>query len=157
MDGVSRRSVISITFGALAGILAGCRPLLTSRLPANADRRLIETTRATKLDVLTRYAVASAQHPTWAPQLDIFAAHHRAHLVTLSSTFPAPTPAPTLTLTSPSPRYSRALLAAAEQRLADQRVDDLAGASPGLARLLASIGGCEAAHASQLRSLKLPQ
>jgi hypothetical protein len=86
-------------------------------------------------------------------------ADHLAHLQALGATATAgPSPSASSGLGGqPSARPTvgaLAELAAAEKAAADRRVDQCKRAhSPDLARLLASIGGCEAAHASVLDAL----
>jgi hypothetical protein len=80
-------------------------------------------------------------------------ADHQAHLEALgATTMVTPTPSASV---KPSPGPAAlADLAAAEKTTADRRVDQCRRAkSADLARLLASIGGCEAAHAKALDDL----
>jgi len=129
--------------------------------------------------LIAAYDAAIAAQPELTPMLEPLRANHAAHLVALvpgsatSSASPRPTSAtPTPSAGSAagnssgatgnssgaagspaqSPRaQTLAGLAARERAAAAARVDGLMSADDGsLARLLASIGGCEAAHAALL-------
>jgi hypothetical protein len=93
-----------------------------------------------------------------ADRLVPFMDRHRAHLNELRKHVPAAGSAasvsasPTVTATLAKPSLSR--LRELERKAAAQRPRQLAGLSPGVAQLVASIGACEAAHAYALpRSL----
>jgi hypothetical protein len=103
----------------------------------------------------TRDLIARYDHAPASIRKKIIAlrADHQAHLEALGATTMV-TPSPSATVTpSPGPA-ALSDLAAAEKTAADRRVDQCKRAkSADLARLLASIGGCEAAHAKALDDL----
>jgi hypothetical protein len=121
--------------------------------------------------LLAAYDAVTVAHPELAGRLAPFRADHAAHLrglvpgatpstttpssTTPSSTAPSTT-APTTASAGPplsSPPASSAILhqlADLERRAAAARLGDVATTSGSLARLVASIGGCEAAHAALL-------
>ncbi len=85
--------------------------------------------------------------------LEPFRDRHRAHLAELRRRLPVRgvtgSPAPSGSVSaSPSrqPRVTLARLREVERRAAAQRPGQLAGVSPALAQLIASIGACEALH-----------
>ena len=127
--------------------------------------------------LLAAYDAVTVAHPELAGRLAPFRADHAAHLrglvpgatpstTTPSSTSPSSTAsstaAPSSSLPSTtasaglplsSPPASTAILhqlADLERRTAAARLGDVATTSGSLARLVASIGGCEAAHAALL-------
>jgi hypothetical protein len=113
--------------------------------------------------LIDRYTATTAEHA--GLQLDAYVARHRAHLKALSdgSAGPKPSPAPTSTGSpTPTPTATGAAvpgtpgaavaeLISLENAAAAERAKGLVRArSPELARLLASIGACEAVHALTL-------
>ncbi|MEO3802814.1 hypothetical protein [Nonomuraea sp. B1E8] len=99
-----------------------------------------------------------------ARKLVPFRDRHQAHLDTLrrhvspgsaapsGSPSPSPTGSPSARARPEKPSLSR--LRSLERKAAARRARQLAGLSPGMAQLIASIGACEAAHAAALpRSL----
>jgi hypothetical protein len=121
--------------------------------------------------LLAAYDAVTVTHPELAGRLAPFRADHAAHLeglvpgatpstttpsnVAPSSNTPSSSP-PSSTASAPplsSPPASTAILhqlADFERSAAAARLSDVATTSGSLARLIASIGGCEAAHAALL-------
>jgi hypothetical protein len=134
------------------------------------DESLARRVAVAETALVAAYDAAAVQHPELAGQLAPFRADHAAHADALlpgaaspapriaapSSTAPSSTPPSSAPLSStapsstPPPNPIIAALAALEGSAAAARVDDLATTTGSLARLLASIGGCEAAHAALL-------
>jgi hypothetical protein len=121
--------------------------------------------------LIAAYDDAIDTAPELEPVLAPLRADHAAHLVGLAPGAPtAPAGSPAGTSATPTPTPSAAgstanvpsspaqsqraqtlsTLAARERAAAAARIDDLMSADGSLARLLASIGGCEASHASLL-------
>lgn len=157
----SRRAVLAAT-GALA--LTGCLPADTAG-PSRPDpdlrlrRRVAREVRR----LAAGYAAVIAAFPATATQLGPLAAEHQSHVAALEgparspgaagsptgprSASPSPTPAPNL----PATRVQAvAWLATQERAAATRRAAECLEAGPDLARLLASIGACEAVHAALL-------
>jgi hypothetical protein len=94
-----------------------------------------------------------------AAQLEPFRQRHLAHLTALRKLLPrSSSPAPSASAPpSPQPSDGTAVsvtkLRDAERRAAAARAGQMAGASPALAQLLASIGACEAVHVIALGRL----
>lgn len=118
-----------------------------------------------KQALLDDYAAATARHAQLTDRLAPMRADHEAHLAALTGFRPdvpapaaAPSAAPSASASPTAPAVAddraRAVedLAAAEQRAANRRIGQCGTArDPKLARLLASIGGSEAAHTAVLR------
>jgi Ferritin-like domain len=110
--------------------------------------------------MVAAYDDAMRAHPELATALGAFRADHAAHLKALNPDVvlsPAPVPSSTGSSSAPaSPPASPpaatvlATLTDLETRAAAARLGDMATATGSLAALLASIGGCEAAHAATL-------
>lgn len=133
------------------------------------DLELLARAIREKQALLDDYAAATARHAQLTERLAPMRADHEAHLAALTGfrpDVPAPDAAPSAVLsagpsasaspTGPTVATDRARavedLAAAEQRAANRRIGQCGTArDPKLARLLASIGGCEAAHTAVLR------
>jgi hypothetical protein len=119
-----------------------------------------------KQDLLDGYAATTARHAPLAERLAPMRADHEAHLAALTGfrpDLPAPAavpsagPSASASPTGPTAASDRARavedLAAAEHTAANRRIGQCETArDPKLARLLASIGGCEAAHTAVLRA-----
>lgn len=141
----------------------GANPGRPSPTPA-PDAVLVAAVVADKRALLARYRATVERHPGLAGRLAPLRADHLAHLLALDAP-PEPTAEPTPTgLPTPGagtvptvPAGSRAAAAAlstAEQDAADRRVEHCVRArSRDLARLLAAVGGCEAAHSFVLTEL----
>lgn len=143
------------------------------------DLALLAALRSTKLALITDYDEAVAAFPVLGTRLNPFRNDHVGHLEALGGTAPTPTPAPpaqtlptqtphaqTPTPRTPTPRTSArptptgqaqaqasalARLAMAEHGAAASRPAQCQSAQdPELARLIAAIGGCEAAHEALL-------
>jgi hypothetical protein len=155
------------------------QPAATSAPPATASASPRPTVSALSPDQLVAQRVAVAEqallaaydavtlaHPELAGRLGSFRADHAAHLqglvpgatpsTTPSNTGPASSPPSGTAAAGPplsSPPASTAILhdlADLERTAAAARLGDVATTSGSLARLIASIGGCEAAHAALL-------
>jgi hypothetical protein len=152
---MSRRAVLA---GGLALGLGACTTEAAPPAP-DPDVAIRRAVAAGVRELLGRYAGVSAAHPASASRLAPLAAEHTAHLHALgvrrdrpaAGRTPQPTPTPTGNV-----RRAVADLAAAEQRIAALRPEQARRASPLLARLVASIGACEAAHAALLSARTLP-
>jgi len=113
--------------------------------------------------LLSSYQATVERYPRLARRIAPLAAEHEAHLTALGAPAPSGSPGPASPSVARStatpapavpPEPGRALraLAGAESRAAADRVRDVvAAAGVDLARLLAAIGACEAAHAALLR------
>jgi hypothetical protein len=155
------------------------QPAATSAPPATASASPKPTVSALSPDQLVAQRVAAAEqallaaydavtvaHPELAGRLASFRADHAAHLQGLvPGATPSTTPSDTSPASSPpsgfaaarpplsSPPASTAILhdlADLERTAATARLGDVATTSGSLARLIASIGGGEAAHAALL-------
>jgi hypothetical protein len=146
----------------------------------SADQLVAQRVAIAEEALLAAYDAVADAHPELAGRIAPFRADHAAHLhglvpgATPSTTAPSTTaPSSPATLSSApaapsntvpsgiasasaplsSPPASTAILqqlADLERSAASARVDDVLTASGSLARLIASIGGCEAAHAALL-------
>lgn len=155
----TRRAALAGMLGAAAAPLAaGCRPFGGRDQEPTPDEVIRDRVLAGKRTLLEQYTATLERHPGLRTRLGPLRAEHEAHVTALNG---SPTPTPTATSTaagaSPAPPSvpatagaALAKLATAERAAADARVADLAGASPRLARVLAAMGGCEAAHAALL-------
>ena len=155
------------------------RPAATSTLPSttsvsptptvsalSADELVAQRVAAAEQAMLAAYDAVALAHPELAGRLAAFRADHLAHLQGLvpaatPSTTPSTTPAvspPASSAASAGPPLSSAptsaeifqSLANLERTAAAARLGDVATTTGSLARLIASIGGCEAAHAALL-------
>ncbi|CAN5650267.1 hypothetical protein BH24ACT13_BH24ACT13_11600 [soil metagenome] len=177
MDWVTRRQLLG---GGLAALVAGCTradapdlgegPRRTlppssspypssSRTPATPPvgqqpapdpdaalrRRMVQEERS----LLARYAATADRHPKTAALLAPLAVHHEAHLAAVIDVPGAP-PDRRVRVPGRAPAALRSL-AAIEAAAASSRATAADKAQPELARLLASIGACEASHAVLLR------
>lgn len=165
----TRRVVLAGTLGAVGGV-AGCSRRPAARAPTAAhrtsatavdpDRLIAQRVAAGERELIAMYAGTLATHPQLRSLLEPVAAEHARHLTALQAALGLPS-SPSSPSTSPpastgsgrglSPaaavrQLSRAETAAATDRLADV----LAAGDAGLARLLASVGAAEAAHAALL-------
>ncbi|WP_371780043.1 twin-arginine translocation signal domain-containing protein [Streptosporangium subroseum] len=171
MRSVSRRTLLrGSALGVAALTVAGCaseEPKPVVAAPPDPETVLLNQLIAGKERTVALYASAASA------KLAPFAERHEAHLAELrrrlrdkllssasSAAVPFSPPSPASTPLSPSgtPAPSRRptlrSLRDLEQKAAALRPRQLAGVSPALAQLIASIGACEAAHAMALsRSL----
>jgi hypothetical protein len=148
------------------GLFTGCRsghsddsgPPGPGKAP-DPDLALLAAVIAEKSDLLGAYEAATTRFPPLNSRLKPLRADHAAHLAALTGFRPGiPTAAPSGSASpSAGPQGGQSStvedLAAAELAAAGRRIGQCrTAADPQLARLLASIGGCEAAHAAVLRS-----
>jgi hypothetical protein len=123
---------------------------------ADPDPGLLAGLRSAEAGLITQYDAVLAQFPELAVKLAPLRADHAGHLAAAGGTAPASAPAATPTPTPAAGASATALagLAGAERAAANSRIGDCGTAhGPELARLLASIGGCEAAHSAVLTDL----
>jgi hypothetical protein len=162
---ISRRGVLGLAVVTVAG-LAGCSSSSSGDKgaspgggkAADPDTAVLAEAVADTRAVIARYDDAPA---SIHKKIIALRADHQAHLEALGATeMPSASPSAALGVTaSPSAKPSAgpaalADLAAAEKTLADRRVEQCKRAkSAELARLLAAIGGCAAAHAKVLDDL----
>jgi hypothetical protein len=161
---ISRRGVLGLAVVTLAG-LVGCSSSTSGNkgsgsggngTKADPDAAVLAEAIADIRALIARYDNAPGSVPK---KIIALRADHLAHLAALGATATA-SPSPSATFGTggePSAKPTAgalAQLAAAEKAAAQRRVDQCKRArSAELARLLASIGGCEAAHASLLDAL----
>jgi hypothetical protein len=150
--GPSRRAVLA---GAGVAFVAGCT--------SAGEREVTEVPDRVDPDVRVRAAVVAevrrlaslydatlAAHPALRPVVEPFRAETSAHLSALGDRGPTTSPSVGGTPAASVPSVAaqaQALLARAERSAADNQVGRLADASPGLARLVASVAASEAVHA----------
>lgn len=152
----SRRAVLA---GGAVAALSGCgstggpRPSPTPA-PENPEHVLLRGLIADKERTI---AVYSALITGGDAELVPFRERHQAHLNELRKRLPASAASPAASVTpsasgsaTPAAGMSLSRLRDAERRSASQRTRQIAGVSPALAQLIASIGACEAAHAVAL-------
>lgn len=155
--------------GDQSGHQSGGAGATTSTKPpsvaATTQAAVVQRAANNERTLIAAYDSAVAAYPELAARLQPLRANHVRHLDGLvpgaSAKLPAAapaTPTPTLTPSAPAapttepPPGVLAGLASLEHTAAGDRVNDVAATSGSLARLLASIGGCEAAHESLLRA-----
>jgi hypothetical protein len=129
----------------------------------NAANAAVERAAAAERNLLAAYDRAIRDFPDLLARLGPLRADHAAHLQGLipgaaiaapdaTSSNPASTPAaPVASSAPPDPAATLRSLADLEQAAAAARLADMGTSAGSLARLIASIGGCEAAHAALLR------
>ena len=133
------------------------------------DAALVAAVVDDKRALLARYTATTARFPGLAARLAPLRADHVGHLAALNASEPTvpptsvptpnpvgtPTPGPSAGPTVPADRKAAArALAKAEQAAAGRRVPQcVAARDRDLALLLASLGGCEAAHGALLDQL----
>jgi hypothetical protein len=165
---VSRRTLLrGSALGVAALTVAGCaaeEPKPVVATPPDPETVLLNQLIAGKERTVALYASAASA------KLAPFAERHEAHLAELRrrlrdkllsgaspaavSSSPASTPPSPSATPAPSRRPTLRSLRDLERKAAALRPRQLAGVSPALAQLIASIGACEAAHAMALsRSL----
>lgn len=164
---LSRRTALQLVGVSALTLLAGCiggddgpdTPGGQGNDP-DPDLALLATAVTDKQDLLAAYEAAATRHPQLGTGLKPLREDHAAHLAALTSfrpDLPAPEPSASASPTAPSTPTSRdqavESLATAELAAAGRRIGQCRNArDPELARLLASIGGCEAAHTAMLRA-----
>jgi hypothetical protein len=160
--------VLALTgFGAL-GVLSGCTGSDDHGSGGGTgepdpDLALLARAVADTQDLLATYDRALDAQPALAPRVRPLREDHAAHLAALTGFRPdLPTPGPSASAapsSTPTPDVpgdrdkALELLARADFAAAGRRIGQCRSArDPQLARLLASIGGSEAAHAAVLRA-----
>ncbi|MBF8187742.1 hypothetical protein ITP53_18785 [Nonomuraea sp. K274] len=143
---LSRRAILAGGAAALTACGASGPPQPPAPTPDSAETVLLKALVAEKQRTIALY---SSLISGGADELAPFRDRHQAHLNELRKhvTVPSATGSPTA---SPPPKTSLPRLRDLERKAAALRARQLAGVSPGLAQLIASIGACEAAHAAAL-------
>ncbi|MEU1729097.1 hypothetical protein [Nonomuraea sp. NPDC005692] len=165
---LSRRAVLAGGAAALTACSASGPAGPAAPAPDSPETVLLRQVVADKERTVALYSALIA---AGAESLEPFRARHQAHLAELRKYLPAGTPpasppasppvsplvsSPASPGASPgatpskSPKPTLSRLRDVERRAAAQRPRQLAGLSPGVAQLLASIGACEAVHAVSL-------
>ncbi|NUT11325.1 MAG: hypothetical protein HOQ38_12700 [Nonomuraea sp.] len=151
---LSRRAVLAGGAAALTACSASGPSGPATPAPDSPQTVLLRQVVADKERTIAAY---SAMIAGGAGVLEPFRAHHQAHVAELRKYLPAPvSPSPSSSGTSPaptpsgSPKPSLSRLRDMERKAAAARPRQLAGLSPGVAQLIASIGACEAVHAVSL-------
>jgi hypothetical protein len=135
----------------------------------NASTVVVQHVVSAEVALIAAYDAAATAHPGLVPLIGALRAHHVEHLHAVDPTAPTPSPtaptgptAPTAaapassplsgsapagsTASPPTATETLATLASLERAAAAARLDDMARSTGSLARLIASIGGCEASH-----------
>ncbi|MER6514474.1 hypothetical protein ABT158_47200 [Nonomuraea sp. NPDC001636] len=162
---LSRRAVLAGGAAALTACSASGPAGPATPAPDSPETVLLRQVVADKERTVALYTALIAGG---ADSLEPFRARHQAHLAELRKYLPAGPPPASPPVSSPavsapaspgaspgatpskSPKPTLSRLRDAERRAAAQRPRQLAGLSPGVAQLLASIGACEAVHAVSL-------
>jgi hypothetical protein len=158
---LSRRALLAGGAAALTACSAAGPPHPSAPAPDSPETVLLKALIAEKERTIVLY---SSLITDGADKLVPFRDRHQAHLNELrkhvkasASAPPSPTPTATPTPTptpTPTAKASLPRLRELERKAAVARARSLAGLSPGVAQLVASIGACEAAHVVALpRSL----
>ncbi len=160
-----RRQVLAGAAALVLVPLAGCLPGADEDEPDEPDPDLLLRARAAEevRALAAQYAAVIARFPTAGDELATLAAEHEEHARALlprrvartltptasptGARSPSPTPTPTV---APTLRAAMADLVAAETTAARRRTRQAVRAKPETGRLLASVAGCEAAHAALL-------
>ena len=150
---LSRRALLAGTLGAVVAPLdlGGCASDPEPAAPT-PDETALGFTLTSATELLAAYTATTAAHPGLAPRLDPLAADHRTHLAALG---PGPSPSPTPSVPPvPSvpadPAAAQAALTAAETAAAAALTSRVGPIDADLARTLASVAACRAAHAADL-------
>jgi hypothetical protein len=155
---VSSRRAVLATAGLLT--LAGCLPAddESDRRP-DPDLRLRRRVAREVRGLVAAYAAVTDAFPATTARLGPLAAEHAAHVAALDgppSAASSPSAAPSPPSPTPAPPATAeaavAWLAGLERAAARRRARQCRDAGPDLARLLASVGACEAVHAALLGS-----
>ncbi len=157
---LSRRALITGTLAAVAApvVLGGCSSDPSAPAAPTPDETALDFAVASAEGLLAEYTATTSVHPALAPRLDPLAADHREHIAVLAPS-PSPTPrakgssspTPTPTPTVPAePAAAVAALAASETAAATALATRLGPIDGDLARTLASVSACRAAHAADL-------
>lgn len=165
----SRRAILQALAGLSAfALLPGCTGDDGPDTPGagrgepDPDLALLARAIIEKQDLLAAYETTLARHRQLGARLEPLRADHAAHLAALTDFRPldpgaAPEPSASASPTGAAVPTERAAavqaLAAAELAAAGRRIGQCREArDPQLARLLAALGGSEAAHTTVLRS-----
>jgi hypothetical protein len=154
----SRREVL---VGGSLLALAGCLPGGDDEdgPPVDPEARVRARIAAEVRALGSHYDGVIARFPEAEPRLAPLAAEHEAHARALlgpprarpsASGSPSATPSASPPVVPETLVEALAGLVSAERAASRRRAGQAGRASPGLARLLASVGGCEAAHAALL-------
>lgn len=158
----SRRGVLA---GGAALLMTACTRSGHAPPPPGPtpDQRLAAVVADEVRTLKVAYAATIARYPATRPELSTLAAEHDLHIAAFAALVPAPdasasgSPSPTPSASPPpaptvpsSTAAARAALATAEHTAAARRQSQTRRAGPELARLLASVAGCEAVHAALL-------
>ncbi|MFI7424640.1 hypothetical protein [Nonomuraea sp. NPDC049684] len=162
---LSRRAVLAGGAAALTACSASGPAGPATPAPDSPETVLLRQVVADKERTVALYSALIAGG---AESLEPFRARHQAHLAELRKYLPAGPPPASPSASSPAgsapaspgaspsatpskpPKPTLSRLRDVERRAAAQRPRQLAGLSPGVAQLLASIGACEAVHAVSL-------
>jgi hypothetical protein len=132
---------------ALGGCLPADEPAASKPSPDVRLRRRV----AGEVEALAaRYAAVIARFPDSRAELSTLAAEHEEHARALRGTRTAPRPRSPAPAVPATLAEARAALAAAERAASRRRGRQAGRCEPELARLLASVAACEAAHAALL-------
>lgn len=153
---VSRRAVL----GGAAGLacLAGCQGTAPRDLSPGPEVAVLLGAIADEERLISLYEQVTTAYSGLSSAFTDALRDHREHLEVLRRHYVpgtgGATATPPVSATPFAPPSSAAgavsVLRAAEKEAATARVADMAGAPAGLAQLLASIGACEAGHATAL-------
>ncbi|MFF0742052.1 hypothetical protein ACFYVL_16800 [Streptomyces sp. NPDC004111] len=150
----TRRRALAWSGAAAAGLLAGCSNSSGTSGSAGTQRdtavrkaavRLRESATRTSLDLLAHYDALLKKHPGEAERLRPLRAEVARQAKVLRGEGRAAVGRPPVTVAA-DPKAAVKELAAAEQRTSDAHLAALTGATPELARLLASVAAAGAGH-----------
>lgn len=139
---------------AIAGCLPGRDPAPVA--PVDPELRTRARIAAEVQAVARHYDAVMASFPAARAELALLAAEHEAHArALLGPRTPTPSPSPSSSSAASTPvpdvpdtlDAARITLVDAERAASRRRARQAGRASPDLARLLASVAACEAAHA----------
>jgi hypothetical protein len=128
-----------------------------SKNSSNPDSGLLVAVRSAELGLIAQYDALLPQFPALSARLGAMRADHAGHLAAVGGALPEATPTPTASPGAPLDQsQAMAMLAGAERSAASALIGECGSAhDQQLARLIAAIGGCEAAHASLLDELAI--
>lgn len=166
--GLSRRTVVSALVGGGALLVGGCSRGEDGP-PAPPRELRVRARIAEEVSGLTElYAGVLERFPDAASELSTLAAEHSAHVEALlgppaarrllrragsATAPPSGSPSPSAPPEVPATlAAARLMLADSEAAASRRRAAQARTATPGTARLLASIGACNAVHAALLRA-----
>ncbi|WP_188194441.1 hypothetical protein [Nonomuraea sp. SYSU D8015] len=146
---LSRRVLLAGGAAALTACSASGPPQPPAKAPDSPETLLLKELIADKERTIALYSSLIAGG---AEKLGPFRDRHQAHLNELRKhvTATASATASSSPSSTASPKVSLSKLRDLERKAAALRARQLAGVSPGVAQLIASIGACEAAHAVAL-------